>query len=290
MKTNLLALGVCVILIPLMTSCGQMNTNSNTQLDMVANANQESPTNQNGDVLPPDKHIEIPGQSDNIRSLSIGANDTISSPLVLSGEAKGWFFEGTFPMKIEDANGNELYTGPVSATKDWMQEGFVPFETRATFVTPTTTSGYIILENDNPSGLPENHEQYKIPVRFALGETTVLQLYFQTSEGLPACGTVFPVERPVAKVTEIGAKAIDELLKGPLVSEREQAKAITAIPAGMLLRSLVIVGKRATVDMSSTTSVPNACQKETIKAQIGETLKQFPTIKTIELKVNGEVW
>lgn len=96
------------------------------------------------------------------------AQDTvISSPLEISGQALGTvFFEGGFPISIEDSNGNTLGSDQASSTADWMTEKFVPFAAKITFKTPTSKTGFIVLKNDNPSGLPENSHSAKFPVNF----------------------------------------------------------------------------------------------------------------------------
>lgn len=94
-------------------------------------------------------------------------NQVISSPLSISGQARGtWYFEASFPVVLEDANGKVLAQIPAQATGDWMTEDFVPFKTTLTFAKPETTTGKLILKKDNPSGLPENEDQIEIPVSF----------------------------------------------------------------------------------------------------------------------------
>ncbi len=94
-------------------------------------------------------------------------NTSVKSPAFIKGEAKGtWFFEASFPITIEDENGQTLGGGIAQAKADWMTTGFVPFESTITFKTPTTATGYIIFSKDNPSGLPENDASQKMPIRF----------------------------------------------------------------------------------------------------------------------------
>lgn len=102
-----------------------------------------------------------------IQSVNVRPNSTVSSPLEITGEARGnWFFEASFPVKIYDANNNLLGSSPAQAQGEWMTENFVPFTVSLNFSAPTTDIGTLILEKDNPSGLPENAGEYKIPVRF----------------------------------------------------------------------------------------------------------------------------
>ncbi len=81
-------------------------------------------------------------------------NDAVSSPLLVSGVARGtWFFEATFPLEIRDDTGKVLGTGYVESLSDWMTEDFVPFQGTLKFTKPTTDKGVLIIQNSNPSGL-----------------------------------------------------------------------------------------------------------------------------------------
>lgn len=93
--------------------------------------------------------------------------EQVTSPLTVIGDARGsWYFEATAPMRLEDANGNVLAQHFVTAQGEWMTENFVPFEGTLTFTAPQTTSGTLILEKSNPSGLTENANELRIPVNF----------------------------------------------------------------------------------------------------------------------------
>lgn len=92
----------------------------------------------------------------------------ISSPLLIQGEARGWwFFEASFPIELKDANGNSIARSFAQAQDEWMAEGFVPFEAKLSFSPPVVgKSGFLILRRDNPSGLPEHDDALEIPVVF----------------------------------------------------------------------------------------------------------------------------
>lgn len=118
-------------------------------------------------------------------------NEIIKSPVTIEGEARGnWFFDGStaltinpeqnrrvetsFPVKLWDVNGKELAVGIAQAQLDgsadssdtWMTEGFVPFKATLEFDSPEIKKGLLILEKDNPSGLKENEDSLRIPIRF----------------------------------------------------------------------------------------------------------------------------
>ena len=102
-----------------------------------------------------------------IRVTSPAPLSVISSPVTITGEARGtWYFEASFPVKLLDGNGNELAIAPAQAQGEWMTTEFVPFEVTLTFESPTTDTGMLILEKDNPSGLPQYADFIEIPVRF----------------------------------------------------------------------------------------------------------------------------
>ena len=97
----------------------------------------------------------------------------IASPLVVSGEAAGWYFEATFPVKLLDANGKTLAAGQARATSDWMTADFVPFTATLDFTAPATPTGTLVLKNDNPSGDPSRDEIVNVPVRFSAAAACV---------------------------------------------------------------------------------------------------------------------
>jgi hypothetical protein len=108
-------------------------------------------------------------KADLIRAHSPRPNQVIASPLTISGEARGyWFFEASFPIRLLDANGIEipLTPGYIMTAAEWMTNDFVPFEAPVEFEAPATKTGTLLLQKDNPSGLPEHDDMLEIPVRF----------------------------------------------------------------------------------------------------------------------------
>lgn len=106
-------------------------------------------------------------KDDLIRISEPRPNTLVTSPLTVKGMARGnWFFEANFPVKLFDGNGEFLAQGIAQATSEWMTTEFVPFETTLSFIVPTTTSGTLLLSKDNPSGLPENTDALRVPLRF----------------------------------------------------------------------------------------------------------------------------
>lgn len=92
----------------------------------------------------------------------------ITSPVTIKGESgAGWLFEGSASVQIVDAQSQIIGSGIITAKSDWMTNDFVPFEGTITFTKPGYAErGFIIIKNDNPSGILENSKSIKIPVRF----------------------------------------------------------------------------------------------------------------------------
>jgi immunoglobulin-like protein involved in spore germination len=96
----------------------------------------------------------------------------ISSPLKVRGKARGtWFFEASFPVTLTDWDGRIIAQVPAQAKGDWMTTEFVEFEATLTFQTPAgpggdLNRGFLILQKDNPSGLPQYDDSREITVYF----------------------------------------------------------------------------------------------------------------------------
>lgn len=94
-------------------------------------------------------------------------NQTIESPLMLKGRARGmYFFEGSFPVTLVDAQGNVLAEGFVTADGEWMTEDFVPFSGELTF--EGQGDGKLLLRRNNPAPeeAPQNNATLEVPVSF----------------------------------------------------------------------------------------------------------------------------
>ena len=93
----------------------------------------------------------------------------VDSPIKVKGEARGyWFFEGDFPVTLNDADGDLLATGIAKAQGEWMTEEFVPFGLELRFDVPegALRYGVLVFHRDNPSGLKEHEEEVDVPVYF----------------------------------------------------------------------------------------------------------------------------
>lgn len=219
------------------------------------------------------------------------SGQAVQSPLSVEGEARGaWFFEASFPIKILDEAGNVLATSYVQATEDWMTEDFISFKGEISFVSKNRSNGFLVLAKDNPSGLPENDKEIRLPIILEPTEMVKIKVYFNNSKLDPefSCNKVSPVEREIPKVEGIANVAVLELFKGPIESEKNQGFS-TSINEGVQIKSLEIKDDVAKIDFNERLEfqVGGSCRVSAIRAQITETLKQFSTIKNVVISING---
>ncbi len=90
---------------------------------------------------------------------------TVGTTFELTGEARGtWYFEATFPVSVEDSAGRVMLETYVQAQGEWMTENFVPFRATVTVPAGAGMDAVLVIKNDNPSGLPENAKEVRIPI------------------------------------------------------------------------------------------------------------------------------
>ncbi len=96
------------------------------------------------------------------------ANSKILSPLKITGEAVGsWYFEAVFPIRLWNDKNELIAQTSGQAQEDWMTDKKVPFNAELEFpAQPVGTTGKLVFEKDNPSGLSQNAKSYSIKVRF----------------------------------------------------------------------------------------------------------------------------
>ncbi|MDD3006734.1 MAG: Gmad2 immunoglobulin-like domain-containing protein [Candidatus Pacebacteria bacterium] len=234
-------------------------------------------------------------KTDLIRISTPRPNTTIQSPVKITGEARGyWFFEASFPIKIYDADGKELGMAIAEAKSEWMTEGFVPFEAMLAFDLPTTAKGTLVLQKDNPSGLPENEDKLVVPVVFGAGENSqaVSLYYYNPDKDQDASGNVqcskqglVPVSRNITSGDNAIRDTIKLLLEGGLTAEEKNGGVTTEYPiAGLSLKDANLRDGTLTLtfDDSEGRTVGGACRVGVLWSQIESTAKQFPEVKEVK--------
>lgn len=218
-------------------------------------------------------------------------NEVVQNPIKISGQAKGrWFFEASFPIKLVNSQGILLTFGIAQATSDWMTENYVPFTSELNYQVDATTSAVLVFERDNPSGIISQNDKFEVPIILSPVETQIVKVYFNNDKLDPefSCNKVFPVERKITKIQTVARAALEELLKGATQSEKDQGY-FTNINSGVVIQSLSIVSGTASVDFNDQLEyqVGGSCRVAAIRAEITETLKQFPTVQNVIISING---
>lgn len=218
-------------------------------------------------------------------------NQIISSPLEISGQARGlWFFEASFSILLLGENGQTITQTIATAQSDWMTEEFVPFKAKIEFPLNLAGLATLVFKKDNPSGLPANDDQLEMPVFLQSKESMKIKVFFNNSQLDPefSCHKVFPIERTVVKTQATARAALEELLKGT-TPEDELKGFFTSINSGVKIQKLTIENNVAKVDFDRQIEdqVGGSCRVSAIRAQIEQTLKQFSTVKEVVISVDG---
>jgi len=120
--------------------------------------------------------------------------------------------------------------------------------------------------------------------------TMGVQVFFNNDRLDPefSCNKVFPVQRTIERTLAVARAALQELLKGPTQEEKEQGF-FTSINTGVQIQSLSIIDRIARVDFDEQleSQVGGSCRVAAIRAQITETLKQFSTVDSVVISING---
>lgn len=122
-------------------------------------------------------------------------------------------------------------------------------------------------------------------------ETMAVKVYFNNSNLDPeySCNKVFPVEREIKKTAAVARAALEELLRGATEADKQEGF-FTSINPGVKIQKLAIENKTARVDFDEQLEfqMGGSCRVAAIRAQITQTLKQFPTIENVIISIDGE--
>jgi len=228
---------------------------------------------------------------DLIRVFTPQANEKISSPLLITGEARGfWFFEATFPVKLLDDKGNIIAQHYAQAKGDWMTEDFVPFESELVFEAPTTQKGWLVLEKDNPSSLSENADELRIPIIFDYSKTVKLY-YYNPEQDKDESGNIqcsrdglVAVEREIHVTKTPIQETIKLLIAGQLTDTEKSQGITTEYPLeGFSLKGTSLKDGVLTLEFED----PNyktgggSCRVGILWFQIEATAKQFSEVQKV---------
>mgnify|MGYP000938577515 CR=1 FL=1 len=215
------------------------------------------------------------------------AQATITNPTVVTGTAIA--FESTFQWRIEAANGKLIAQGTAMAdAPDVGRPGAFAIRAFWEAVPQTATGTLIAYEASARDGEPTH--VVRVPIRFSVLPAVERSLFFVKENPGPkeSCAAV-----QAARFSLPGAGApVEATLRALLATDSSEAPIgfRTAIPDRTGLVSLVVTNGLAKVvfDEGLERDGGGSCRVGAIRAQITETLKQFPSIRDVEISVRGK--
>ena len=227
---------------------------------------------------------------------NIATGDTVDDGFEIKGSVgSSWYFEGTFPVRIFNQQGEILSSLSATTSQDWTVEGTVPFSVKLDVNLDEESIVVIKFEKSNPSDLEENEDSAQITVTIKPlkeVETMNLKVFFGSSKLNPEvldCSLVFPVTREVEKTVAVARAALTELFKGTTEQE-EDAGYYTNINEGVVIQSLSIEDGVAKVDLNEKfqEGVGGSLKVTAIRSQRTETLLQFSTVDSVIISIDGQ--
>ncbi|MDD5652060.1 MAG: GerMN domain-containing protein, partial [Candidatus Moranbacteria bacterium] len=169
-----------------------------------------------------------------------------------------------------------------------MTEEFVPFTAFLEFDSRGAQEGKLIFQKDNPSDMRELDDSLEIPIRFAPTETMTVKVFFGNDNDVDLCSEMYARERTITRTQAVGKRAIEELLVGPTREEKDSGY-FTSINPDVKLQKITIQNGTAYADFDEQLerAVGGSCRVTAIRAQITETLKQFPTVENVVISIDG---
>jgi len=227
--------------------------------------------------------------SGNIRISKPKAGDAVGLPLEIMGEVR--VFENQFNIRLKDNKGNILDQESAMAENGDAGQ-FNLFQKEINYSEPKTTDGTLeVFDYSAKDG--SEIDKVIIPIKFeAVYNALKIEVFFGNNIKNPNgqdCQKVFPVYRRIAYTKETAAAALNELLKG-VNSEEQKQGYFSNINYGTKLQSLNLKNGIALADFDQTlqAGISGSCQVSAIRSQIEQTLKQFGTVNSVIISIDGK--
>lgn len=211
----------------------------------------------------------------------------VSLPIRITGQAR--VFENSFNYRLKDGKGGIIASG--NAMSNSPDAGvFGNFDIRINAISQNPVNNNLTLEVFDYSAKDGSEmDLVSLPLIYQSEETINVKVYFLNDKLDPeiTCTKVFPVQRIMPKIAAVGYGALELLINGPNSEEYQQGYR-TSINDGVKVQSLNIKKGVAEVDFDDTlqNQVGGSCRVSAIRAQISETLKQFPTVNNVIISID----
>ncbi|MDP2629709.1 MAG: Gmad2 immunoglobulin-like domain-containing protein, partial [Candidatus Harrisonbacteria bacterium] len=228
-------------------------------------------------------------QATNIKVYSPQPGDTVTSPVVILGEAR--VFENAFSYRVKDIDGNVLADAFSTANSPDIGQ-FGHFSVSLPYDAPTPPVGRVEVFTHSAQDGSEI-ELVSIPVFFSAEEAQIIEVYFSNTQADPDvmnCALVFAAMRAIEPTQAPARAALEAMLAGPTAIETDLGYTSNIQNGSQVsINSLVIEDGVAKVDFSSELeeNAGGSCRVSAIVAQIRETLLQFDTVSEVEISIEG---
>ena len=154
-------------------------------------------------------------------------------------------------------------------------------------VTPAPSTDETTDPSEEPSGSVETGSPQPSTAPSAETGTSIVRTYFWLAGGAGSAGLVATLHE-VPGTKAVATAAVKSLLSGP--TPMESQRGITSrVPAGTQLLGLTVDNGVATVDLSSEFDGGGGADAvQTRLAQVVYTLTQFPSVKGVSIRIEGE--
>jgi len=226
----------------------------------------------------------------NIIVFSPVVKETVGETFKVEGRAR--VFENTLAVRVKNGE-KKIFEKSVMA--DAPDVGtFGDFETEIKLAAKDIVNATSIVLEAFEYSAKDGSEINKVTVSLVFKSRAAslikVKVFFPNTVKDPniTCTRVFPIEREVPITEGVARAALEELLKGPTPLERRDGYT-TSINDGVKVQSVSIQSGIARADFNPQLDyqVGGACRVTSIRAQITQTLKQFPTVQEVRISING---
>lgn len=214
----------------------------------------------------------------------------ITSPFTVSGIAR--VFESAVSLKVLNAKQQTVWTGYVTANAPDMG-AYGGFSATVDLAGAEVNVGERVQLEVYQSSAKDGSEIDKVVVPMELANiqpTKIVEVYFgAVGRGSEEdCTKVFAVERHVPSTEALARTAVEQLIQGPTLRERQEGY-FSSLPPGVAIQRLVIEDGVAQVDFSKSLEqgVGGSCRVTAISSQIKKTLLQFSSVKSVIISIDG---
>lgn len=208
----------------------------------------------------------------------------VASPVIVAGSAIA--FESTVSITVRDADGRVVGRGfAMALAPDAGQSG--PYRASVAFNAAPGTKLFVeVFEASAKDGTPIH--MVRIPVRVTDRVTRYSVFFSKEGEQDQTCDIVRALPRATPETQGVARAALQHLIAGPTREEWESGYR-SVVPTDVDIQSITVDGGVARADFSSALNrMGGSCAVAAARAQIETTLKQFPTVSSVVLSVDGD--